>query len=264
MSGQSSAPSRLEGRVALITGSGSGIGRAMARACAREGAAVLCVDIDDEGVAETVAAIEADGARAAAVHADVSAEADVQRALDEAVERFGRLDVIMNNAGVGGARSDWAKTIAVNLEGVYHGLALGAPMLAERGGGAIVNTASVGGLVALRHHARRDGREAIASGPAGYVAAKHGVVGLTRQFAVAYAPRGVRVNAVAPGGTDTPMLAAGSADRAGRARAAGAIHPMRRVAQPEEIAAAAVFLASDEASFITGVVLPVDGGYTAQ
>ena len=183
--------------------------------------------------------------------------------LREAVERFGRLDVLMNNAAIGGGAGDWSRTIAVNLEGVYYGLQHGAALLAEQGGGAIVSTASVGALVALRHHRLpRDGGP-LPSGPIGYIAAKSGVVGLTRQFAVVYGRRGVRVNAIAPGGIDTPMLRGGSDYEEGDPHPADAIHPLGRIARPSEIASAAVFLASDEASFITGIVLPVDGGYTA-
>ena len=255
---------RLEDRAALVTGAASGAGRAMALRCAAEGAAVLCADINEDGLAETVSRIEAAGGRAEARRVDVSQEAEVEAALQATVERFGRLDVLLNNAAVGGGASDWSGTITVNLEGVYHGLLHGAALLAERGGGAIVSTASVGALVALRHHRLpRDGGP-LPSGPLGYVAAKSGVVGLTRQFAVVYGRRGVRVNAIAPGGIDTPMLRGDSGAAPGEPSPADAIHPMRRIAQPEEIAAAAVFLASDEAAFITGVVLPVDGGYTAE
>ena len=223
---------RLESKVALVTGAASGVGRAMALRCAAEGAAVLCADRNEAGATETVARIEAAGGRAAARLVDVSREHEVAAALREAVERFGRLDVLMNNAEVGGAAADWSRTIAVNLEGVYHGLVHGAALLSEQGGGAIVKTASVGALVALRHHRLpRDGG-ALPSGPLG-------------------------------GGIDTPMLRGDRAAAPGDPSTADAIQRMRRIAQPEEIAAAAVFLASDVAAFITGIVLPVDGGYTA-
>ena len=254
---------RLRDRVAVVTGAASGAGRAMALRCASEGASVLCADVNESGLAGTVASIEAAGGSAAARRTDVSREHEVEAMLGEAVERFGRLDVLLNNAAVGGGVGDWSQTIAVNLEGVYYGLQHGARMLAGQGGGAIVSTASVGALVALRHHRLpRDGGP-LPSGPIGYVAAKAGIVGLTRQFAVVYGRRGVRVNAIAPGGIDTPMLRGGSDFSEGDPHPADAIHPMGRIGRPSEVAAAAVFLASDEAAFITGVVLPVDGGYTA-
>ena len=254
---------RLQGKAAIVTGAASGAGRAMAQRCASEGASVLCADVNEDGLASTVASIEDAGGRAVARRVDVSREPEVEAMLREAVERFGRLDVLLNNAAVGGGVGDWSQTIAVNLEGVYYGLRHGAALLAEQGGGAIVSTASVGALVALRHHRLpRDGGP-LPSGPLGYIAAKSGVVGLTRQFAVVYGRRGVRVNAIAPGGIDTPMLRGGSDFTEGDPHPADAIHPLGRIARPSEIASAAVFLASDEASFITGIVLPVDGGYTA-
>ena len=256
-------PRRLEGRAALVTGAASGAGRAMALRCAAEGAAVLCADVDEAGLAETVARAGAIGGRAAARRTDVAREAEVEAALREAAERFGRLDALLNNAGLGGGAGDWRRIVAVNLEGVRHGLRHGAALLAARGGGAIVSTASVGALVALRHHRLPRGGGPLPDGPAAYVAAKAGVVALTRQFAVAYGRRGVRVNAIAPGGIDTPMLRGADGGAPGSPHPADAIHPMRRIARPEEIAAAAAFLVSDESAFVTGAVLPVDGGYTA-
>lgn len=255
---------RLIGKVAVITGAASGVGRAMSLRCAAEGAAVLCVDIDDEALRETTLRVEMSGGQVEAQVADVSQEDAVENALRKASEHFGKIDVVMNNAGIGGANADWPRIISVNLEGVYYGLKYGAMLLSEQGGGAIVNTASVGALVALKHYRLPPDGSPLPSGSLAYVAAKSGVVGLTRQFAVAYGHRNVRVNAIAPGGIDTPMLRGDSKATAGEHSPADAIHPMRRIAQPEEIAAAALFLASDESAFITGVVLPVDGGYTAK
>ena len=250
----------LEGRAALITGAASGIGRASALAFAAEGAAVMCADIDEEGAQDTAARVAEGGGRSAALRLDVSQEAEVERALRETVEELGGLDVIMNNAGVGGGHG-WEATLGVNLSGVYYGLLHGAELLAERGGGAIVNTASVLGLVGSVGAPRPDA--AAPTAPGAYVAAKHGVAGLTRQFAIMYGPRGVRVNAVAPGYIETPMTA-GIRETAEGQEHLESLHPIGRLGQPEEVAAAALFLVSDAASFITGVVLPVDGGYTAR
>ena len=254
---------KLDGKVALVTGAGSGIGRASALKMAAEGATVMCADIDADGARETAGAILSTGANAAADMAlDVADAAQVEAALERTADELGGLDILFNNAGVGGAEHGWDRTIAVNLQGVYHGLLYGAPFLAARGGGSILNTASIAGLVGLTGPGPVD--PALMSATTGaYVASKHGVNGLTKQYAIVYARSGVRVNAIAPGYIETPMTAPvrefeevqqGMAD----------LHPMGRFGQPEEIAAAAVFLASDDASFITGIVLPVDGGYTAR
>ena len=254
---------RLDGKVALVTGAGSGIGRAMAERLASEGAAVMCADIDEEGAQHTAALVSEHGGRAAVMRVDVSAEAQVQAALQRTIDELGGIDAILNNAGIGGAHG-WDATLAVNLSGVYWGVLHGAQLLAERGGGAIVNTASIAGLVGLVGTQQRQSLdEPLAPGAGAYVAAKHGVVGLTRQFAITYARYGVRVNAISPGYIDTPMTA-GMNEIEGARRFLESLHPLGRLGKPEEIAAAAAFLVSDDASFITGIALPVDGGYTAR
>ncbi len=253
----------LEGKVALVTGAGSGIGREMALRLSADGAAVMCADIDEASAQDTAAQVAEHGGRAAALEVDVSQEEAVIAALDQTESELGGIDSILNNAGVGGGYG-WDRTVDINLSGVYYGLLHGAERLAQRGGGAIVNTASVAGLVGLVGQQQRLApTDPPPPGAGAYVAAKHGVVGLTRQFAIHFGQRGVRVNAISPGYIETPMTA-GLRDNPEGQAFLEALHPLGRLGQPEEIAAAASFLLSDDASFITGVALPVDGGYTAR
>lgn len=252
----------LENKVALITGAGSGIGRASAIDMARQGAAVMCADIDSQAAEGTVAHITEAGGRADSFALDVSKGEEVRAAIHNTAERMGGLNVIFNNAGVGGGYG-WDATIAINLTGVYHGLRIGAPFLAQNGGGVIINTASIAGLVGLVAGPMPPEPEESDEGAGAYIAAKHGVAGLTKQFAVNFGAHGVRVNAIAPGYIVTPMTAEFRED-AEIQDYLTSLHPMGRLGQPEEIAAVASFLASDQASFINGVVLPVDGGYTAR
>jgi NAD(P)-dependent dehydrogenase (short-subunit alcohol dehydrogenase family) len=248
----------FDGRVALVTGAGSGIGQASAVAFAAAGARVAVVDVDAAAAAETVARIEADGGAGRPFVCDVSDEAQVAALVAAVVEAFGRLDFAHNNAGISPATGDcvrctkeqWDATIAVNLTGVWLCLKHEIPAMVATGGGAIVNTSSGVGLQGMPNQ------------PA-YVASKHGVVGLTKAAALEFAGQGVRVNAVCPGTTLTNMVRGGI--EAGKYTLEGmaALAPMHRVADPTEIARAVRWLCSDEASFVTGAVLPVDGGTLA-
>jgi NAD(P)-dependent dehydrogenase (short-subunit alcohol dehydrogenase family) len=248
---------RVDGKVAVVTGAASGIGRVTAGALAAEGARVGIADVDAAGGQAVAAAIRDAGGDAFFRRTDVRSLADLEAVLDQAIERHGRLDVLVNNAavaipGAAGemAEDDWARTLDVNLTGVWRGMRAAIPRMLARGGGSIVNLSSVQGHVGF-------------VGWAAYAAAKGGVDALTRQAAVEYAARGIRVNAVVPGTIATEMnekIMRESAD--GDAVLAGwlAMHPIGRIGQPAEVAAAIVFLASDDASFITGESLRVDGG----
>ena len=249
------APGRLESKVALITGAASGIGRATAVLFAREGAGVAVLDVDEDGGAETARVIGDCGGRAVFWRTDVSQEADVRAAVEASVKEFGRVDILVNNAGIvnmAGAidtsLEDWDRVLNVNLRGVFLCCKHAIPHMIRQGGGSIVNVASIGSLVAVMAHAA-------------YNASKAGVVGLSRQMALDYGPSNVRINCVCPTSTDTPLVRkAGAGSRALKAMAE--LHPLRRITEPEDIAYAALFLASDEARSITGVVLPVDAGWT--
>jgi NAD(P)-dependent dehydrogenase (short-subunit alcohol dehydrogenase family) len=252
--------SRLAGRVAIVTGAASGIGRASAQRFAAEGAAVLVADRAEDTGNVTVAAIRARGGRADFVRADVTREADVTAMVEAAVARFGRLDILFNNAGVGAyvpfedpAPADWDRILDVDLRSVYLGCRAALPHLRRSGGGVILNTASQSGLQGQPMNQA-------------YCAAKAGVILFTRSLARELARENIRVNCICPGGTDTPLLHGylGSVESPAEAVAElGTRLPMGRVARPEEVAAAALFLVSDDASYVTGVALPVDGGATA-
>ena len=250
----------LEGKTALVTGGGSGIGRAASLAYSREGARVVVVDVNVEGGEETVQRIKESGGEAILVHADVSSNAGTQAMVAETVERFGRLDCAFNNAGISGGRDrnltadytqdDWDRMIGVNLTGVWLSMKAEIPQMLAQGGGAIVNTASIMGLIAT-------------PGSVAYMAAKHGVVGLTKAAALEYAKDNLRVNAVCPGYIDTPLLQPLFANE-DRKEQVVSRHPVGRLGQPEEIAEAVIWLSSDAASFVTGHSMAVDGGYVAQ
>jgi NAD(P)-dependent dehydrogenase (short-subunit alcohol dehydrogenase family) len=251
----------LDGKVALVTGGASGIGRATAVAMAREGARVAVSDLSREGIEATVALINAGGGQGIAIAGDVAEEADVANMVARTVSAFGRIDCAFNNAGVAGrsvgpagqrthelSQSSVAKMLSINLMGVFlcmkHEI---AQMLAQGGGGAIVNTASIAGLIGLATSAH-------------YVAAKHGVVGLTKSAAIEYAQDGIRVNCVNPGYIQTPMTRETMEERFDEIMAKV---PVRRLGVPEEIAEAVVWMCSEKASFMTGASHVVDGGYSA-
>jgi NAD(P)-dependent dehydrogenase (short-subunit alcohol dehydrogenase family) len=253
---------KLDGKCAIVTGAASGIGRASALRFSEDGAAVMCADIDLDGAQHTAAMIAERGRPGAALKLDVGDPAAVEAALQTTVSELGGFDILFNNAGISGLGKTWAEILRINLDGVYNGLFYGCRLLAERGGGAIVSTASIAGLVGLMGPPLPEPLP-MEYGSGAYQASKAGVVQLTRQFGINFARRGVRVNAVAPGYIVTPMTAMVRENPEYEAFLT-TLHPIGRLGQPEEIAAAAAFLASDEASFVTGVTLPVDGGYTAR
>jgi NAD(P)-dependent dehydrogenase (short-subunit alcohol dehydrogenase family) len=248
----------MQGKVALVTGGGSGIGRAASIRFARAGAKVVVADVVAEGGNRTVELINDLGGEASFVHTDVTVSTQVRRMVQAAVDTYGGLDYAFNNAGIEGpakgildsTEEEWERVIAVDLTGVWLCMKHEIPAMLKRGGGAIVNTCSVMGLIAV-------------PGIAPYIAAKHGVAGLTREAALEFAQSKIRVNAVCPGSIRTPMvervMAAGTTEKF-----LAAAQAIKRLGKPEEIAAAAVWLCSDAAAFVTGVTMPVDGGWTAQ
>jgi NAD(P)-dependent dehydrogenase (short-subunit alcohol dehydrogenase family) len=250
----------LDGKILLVTGPSSGIGRATALAGAREGARIVAADLAAEGGAETVDMIKRHGGEATFVRTDVTRATEVEMLIQAAVAAYGRIDCAHNNAGIEGelattadyAEEDWDRVMAVNLKGVWLCMKYEIPQMLQQGSGSIVNTASLAGLVGARRM------------PA-YVASKHGVAGLTKTAALEYARSGIRVNAVCPGFIHTAMVdrmflsrRPDIADRLAEAE------PMGRLGQPEEVAEAVIWLCSDAASFVTGHPLTIDGGLFAQ
>jgi len=255
---------RLKDKVSIITGAASGIGKATALVFAGEGAKVMCADVNVEGAEAVARQIVDTGGEAASVRVDVSKEAEVQEMIAQTVARWGRLDILYNNAGIGYGmpvtqvpESEWDRLIDINLKGVFLGCKHAIPEMLKNGGGSIINTASDAGLVGT----------AMLSP---YCASKGGVVLFTKSIAVEWGAMGIRVNCVCPGVIRTPILdpflqqaqAMGTTQEEIWERMARA-HPVGRVGEPEEVGRAVAFLASDEASFITGVALPVDGGFQA-
>jgi NAD(P)-dependent dehydrogenase (short-subunit alcohol dehydrogenase family) len=252
----------LAGKVALVTGAASGLGAETARRLAREGAAVMLSDLSIGDGEVVTAEIIASGGRAAFIAHDVTSEDDWTAAVAGTTTVFGRLDILVNNAGIVGNQlelmthslADWRRILAVNLDGVFLGMRAVGPVMAGQGGGSIINLSSIMGKVAMPN-------------VTAYAASKGGVLMLTKAAAVEWAPLGIRVNSVHPGFIDTPMVANAlhAAENGNEMRSAiMAAHPLGRLGVPREIADAVVFLASDEASFMTGAELVVDGGYTAQ
>jgi NAD(P)-dependent dehydrogenase (short-subunit alcohol dehydrogenase family) len=261
--GDRTMPGRVEGKVALVTGGASGIGRATALTFAREGAKLIIADMHEDGGRQTVHMITEQGGEAIFVQTDVTQATAVEALISKAVETYGRLDCAHNNAGISGAgiggdlrvltaecsEERWHQVLAINLTGVWLCMKYEIPQMLTQGGGAIVNTASVAGLVG-------------SGGLSAYVASKHGVVGLTKTAALEYAQQGMRVNCVCPGVIATPMTERALRDPAWQAQIAA--RPMGRVGTPEEVAEAVVWLCSDAASFVTGHTMTVDGGFVAQ
>ena len=247
----------FEGKTALVTGGGSGLGEAISKDLAKNGASVVVVDINLDGATRVANEITATGGTAAPFQGNTAVAEDSRKAVDFAVATYGSLNYAVNNAGIGGANApvgdvdiqDWDRVIAINLSGVLYGMRYQIPAILAAGAseGAIVNMASIHGTVA-------------APGNAAYTAAKHGVVGLTKNAAAEYGAQGLRVNAIGPGYIDTPLLAAAPKEVVNGLEAK---HPLGRLGQPEEIANVTTFLLSDKASFMTGSYVLVDGGYTA-
>jgi len=246
----------LKDKVAIITGASSGIGESVALMFAREGAKLVLTDIDEEKGKRLVEKINLEGGASVFLRADTASPQDSERSVDLALEKFGRLDIAVNNAGIGGVLAPvgeypidgWQKVININLSGVFYGMRYQIPAMLKSGGGAIVNLASILGSVGTANSSA-------------YVAAKHGVIGLTKSAAIEYASKGIRVNSVGPGYIKTPLL---SSLEQPMLDMLVEMHPIGRLGKAEEVAQMILWLAGPRASFATGAYYPVDGGYLAQ
>ena len=245
---------RLKGKAAVVTGAGQGIGAAIARLFAAEGARLVLADMRSGPATGVVEEITSGGGEAVFVQADVTSDSDCKRMIDTAIERFGALDILVNNAGIAGkgtvteaTEELWDRVMAVNLKSIFLACRHAVPHMERAGGGSIVCIASVAGMTGEM-------------GQVAYNTSKHGVIGLVRCMAYDHAAAGIRVNAVCPGAIDTPLLSPLTEERLTRLEG---LHMMRRLGRPEEIANAVLYLAGDESSFITGAAHVVDGGYTA-
>ena len=247
---------RLKGKVAIITGAASGIGKATAKLFAEHGAKVVVADIDSEGGKQTVTEIHDKGNVAAFIRTDVTVNNDTQNLVTQTVETFDKLDILFNNAGIAMRlpvaelpEEDWHRCLDVNLNGVFLCAKAAIPAMQKNGGGVIINMSSIYGIVG-------------ADVRAAYVASKGAVTNLTRGMALDYAQDNIRVNCICPGFVETPLVA-GVINTPDEYQKLADKHPMQRLAQPIEIAYGALYLASDESAFVTGIALPIDGGYTA-
>jgi NAD(P)-dependent dehydrogenase (short-subunit alcohol dehydrogenase family) len=245
----------FKGKVALVTGAASGIGKSVSELYARDGAAVVLTDINQGLGEKTTEEIRKARGEAIFIKADVTKPSDCEYMVKATLDKYGRLDFACNNAGIGGDQNPtadysieaWGKAIAVNLSGVFYCMKYEIPAMLKSGGGSIINMASILGRVGF-------------AGAVGYVAAKHGVLGLTKTAAIEYAPHGIRVNVVGPGFISTPLIRE-LEDNPAINNMLISLHPIGRLGKPEEVAELVIWLSSDKASFITGAYYPVDGGY---
>ncbi len=246
----------LKDKVALITGAASGIGESTAMLFGKEGAKVILTDIDEENGNKVIEKIKQQGGEGIFIKADTSKASHSQKSVKKAIEEFGKLDIAVNNAGIGGAQApigeyeikDWDKVIAINLSGVFYGMRYQIPAMLKNGSGSIINVASILGSVGFANSAA-------------YVAAKHGVVGLTKTAALEYSSKGIRVNSVGPAFIKTPLLDSLDDELLNQLVS---VHPIGRLGESIEVAQMFLWLASDRASFATGAYYPIDGGYLAQ
>jgi len=246
----------LKGKVAIVTGAASGIGESTALLFAKEGAKLILTDVNEAKGYSVLKKVNELGAEAIYLNADVSNAEDSDTTVKKALEKFGKLDIAVNNAGIGGPQAGvgeyeieaWDKVIAINLSGVFYGMRYQIPAMLDNGGGSIINVASILGSVGFAHSAA-------------YVAAKHGVLGLTKSAAIEYSSQGIRINSVGPAFIKTPLLEGLDQELLDQLVS---LHPIGRLGEPDEVAQLFLWLASDKASFATGAYYPIDGGYLAR